>query len=176
MPRDAIFNFCRDRKQEDAENEFIQGYVKKEEELEQRILDDLKVGGNEDYNSHICLFPLGDIPSPVRIPSWMFRKYPETPNLELDDIEKVALAHVIYFTNRDNDTGYIECSGHVENWCKCTVAEAHKAFKKLEKKGFIHHQVLKPEDCRGHKRNYGYLVSIPYLHTLLSLYKMDIWT
>lgn len=175
MPLNAYINFNKEHP-EDKNDVFVQKYIEKEEKLQQKILEELKVGGSEDYNENISLFPLGKIPSPVRIPAWMFRKYPETPNLELDDIEKVAMAHVIHFTNCDNYTGYIECSGHIENWCKCSVAAAHNALKKLEKKGFITSHVLDPDDCRGHKRNLGYFVNIAYLHKLLSLYKMDIWT
>ena len=151
-------------------------YIEKEEDLQADILRQLKLGGTPEYNAKIALLPLGKIQSPVRIPCWMFRKFPYNKDFELDDIEKVAMAHVIHFTNIDNPTGYIECSGNIENWCKCSVEQAHNALRRLERKNMIKSHVLEPQYCSGHKRNLGYFVNIGYVHTILSLYKMDIWT
>ena len=156
--------------------EWMQKYIKEEEDREQEILRQLKIGGTEEYNNSIKLFPLGKIQSPVRIPSWMFRKFPNNPDFELDDIEKVAMAHVIHFTNCDNPTGYVECSGNIENWCKCSVEDAHNALKRLVRKKLITQHELDAQFCMGHKRNLGYFVNIGYVHTILNLYKMDIWT
>ena len=175
VPLNAYTDYIKDHK-DDPYQGWKEKYIKQEEELCDRILDQLKIGGTEEYNKKITLYPLGTIPSPVRIPAWMFRKYPDNPQFELDDIEKVAMAHVIHFTNCDNPTGYIECSGNIENWCKCSVEDAHNALKRLEKRNLITSHVLSPEYCMGHKRNLGYFVNIRYVHTILSLYKMDIWT
>ena len=72
-------------------------FIAEEDALEAEIVRQLKVGGSEEYNNSISLFPIGKIQSPVRIPSWMFRKFKHHPVLELDDIERVALAHVIHY-------------------------------------------------------------------------------
>lgn len=168
--------YINNNPQDENDIKWMQEYIDKETELQNDILRQLKYGGSPEYNAKISLFPLGKIQSPVRIPSWMFRKFPYNKTFELDDIEKVAMAHVIHFTNCDNPTGYIECSGHIENWCKCSVEEAHNALKRLVKKNLITEHVLTPEQCQGHKRNLGYFVNIGYVHTVLSLYKMDIWT
>ena len=151
-------------------------YHAKEDELQADILRQLNIGGTEEYSNTITLFPIGRIQSPVRIPAWMFRKYPNHKQLELNDIEKVAMAHVIHFTNPCNPTGYVECSGNIENWCKCSVEEAHNALVSLTNKNLITQYRLSPELCFGHKRNCGYSVNVEYLHSLLNLYKMDIWT
>ena len=174
MPLNAYANL--DNFESDPDKAWMKKYIKEEEDLEQEILRQLKVGGSEEYNNSITLFPLGKLQSPVRIPSWMFRKFPNNPDFELDDIEKVAMAHVIHFTNCDSPTGYIECSGNIENWCKCSVEEAHNALKRLVRKKLITQHILDPQFCKGHKRNFGYFVNIGYVHTILSLYKMDIWT
>lgn len=175
MPLNAYEDFIRQEKESDINKDWMQPYIDEETERNNKILEELKVGGSEDFNSTVCLFPIGMIPSPVRIPAWMFRKFPHNPDFELDDIEKVAMAHVIHFTNCDNPTGYIECSGHIENWCKCSVEDAHAALKRLEKRNLIKSHVLSPDMCRGHKRNLGYFVNIGYVHTILNLYKTDIW-
>lgn len=152
-------------------------YLQEEEQLEQEILRQLRFGGTPEYEKSMqTLVPLGKIPSPIRIPSWMFRKYPHHKQLELSDIEKVALAHVIHFTQADNPTGYIECSGDIENFCKCSVKEAHDALKGLVKNNLITEHVLDPKYCLGHKRNLGYYANVPYLHSILSLYKMEVWS
>ena len=152
-------------------------FIKLENQLRDNIIKQLKVGGNPEYDKVISnLFPIGKIPSPVKMPAWMFRKYPHHKQLELSDIEKVAMAHVIHFSLPGNLTGYIECSGNIENWCKCTVEEAHEALRRLTKDNLITCHTLEPELCYNHKRNYGYFVNFAYLHELLSLYNMDIWT
>lgn len=158
------------------DSEIIAKYHKAEDDLRADILRQLKVGGSPEYDEKITLFPIGLIQSPVRIPAWMFRKYPNHKQLELDDIEKVAMAHVIHFTNPSNPTGYIECSGNIENWCKCSVEEAHNALMSLTNKNLITQYRLSPEMCFSHKRNFGYSVNVEYLHSLLNLYKMDIWS
>lgn len=150
-------------------------YIEEEKKLRADLLEQLKVGGSEDYCNTIQLFPLELMHSPVLMPSWVFRKFPKHPDFNLDDIEKVAMAHVIHFTVPDNPTGYIECSGHIENWCKCTVAEAHSALQRLEKRKLIISQVLSPEMCRGHKRNLGYFVNVGYVNAILKCYMMNMW-
>lgn len=175
MPQ-GIYEELRHQPVDDVKKKWMESYIAEEEARQAEIIRQLKVGGSEEYNNKISLFPLGLIPSPVRIPAWMFRKYPHNPDFELDDIEKVAMAHVIHFTNCANPTGYIECSGNIENWCKCSVEEAHNALKRLVKKNLITQHVLDPQYCDGHKRNLGYFVNIDYVHTILNLYKMDIWT
>ena len=155
----------------------LEKYLQEEEDLENEILRQLRFGGTPEYEEALkSLIPLGKVPSPVRIPIWMFRKYPNHKQLELSDIEKVALAHVIHFTKADNPTGYIECSGDIENYCKCSVKDAHEALKHLVKLGFITEHTLEPRYCFGHKRNLGYYANIPYLHSLLVLYKMEVWS
>lgn len=166
---------AEEAKKDQSDRQWMQKYIEKENERSEKILEQLKIGGSEEYNKKISLFPIGMLQSPVRIPTWMFRKFPDNPDFELDDIEKVAMAHVIHFTNCDNPTGYIECSGHIENWCKCSVEEAHNALKRLVKKNMITQHILAPEHCYNHKRNYGYFVNIGYVHTILNLYKTDIW-
>lgn len=175
MPLGAYEEYNRTHDDTEFRNGWMKEYIDRETELNNNILEQLKEGGSEDFNNTVCLFPIGKIPSPVRVPTWMFRKFPYNKEFELDDIEKVAMAHVIHFTNCDNPTGYIECSGHIENWCKCSVEEAHAALQRLVKKKLITSHVLEPEMCRGHKRNLGYFVNIGYVHTILSLYKTDIW-
>lgn len=172
----GLYNKMRQESRTETKMEWEKKYIEEETERQKALLEQLKIGGTEEFNKRIHLFPLGLIPSPVRIPAWMFRKYPHNPDFELDDIEKVAMAHVIHFTNCDNPTGYIECSGNIENWCKCSVEEAHNALKRLVRKNLIKSHVLDPEYCYGHKRNLGYFVNVPYVHTILNLYKMDIWT
>lgn len=153
----------------------IEKYLQEQKQLDDIILSQLKVGGSEEYNNSISLFPIGTIPSPVRIPCWMFRKFPKHKFLELDDLEKVALAHVIHFTNADNPYGYIECSGDIESYCRCTVEEAHNALNRLLKKNLIEMRTVPTEICKGHKRNFAYYVNVSYLHSILMLYGTDIW-
>ena len=150
-------------------------YIAEAEAVDAEILRQLKVGGTEEYNNQIKLFPIGKMQSPVRIPSWMFRKFKHHPVLELDDIERVALAHVIHFTTASTPYGYIECSGDIENWCKCSVEDAHNALKRLVSKNLIECTTVPDEVCFGHKRNFGYYVNVPYLHGILVLYGTDIW-
>lgn len=158
-----------------TEDDWRKPILDKEDARNAEILEQLKIGGSEEYNKSISLFPIGLIPSPVRVPTWMFRKFPEHPQFNLDDIEKVAMAHVIHFTNCANNTGYIECSGHIENWCKCSVEEAHNALQRLVDRKLIISHVLDPRDCKDHKRNLGYFVNIPYVHAVLQMYRTDIW-
>lgn len=160
----------------EAYGELLSTYLTKENLLEENIMNQLMFGGTEEYNNRVALLDLGKMKSPVRIPCWMFRKYPDNPDFELDDIEKVAMAHVIHFTNAYCVTGYLECSGHIENWCKCTVHEAHKALKRLVKKKLIIQHIIPDDLCYGHKRNLGYTVNIEYVHKVLTLYKLDIWS
>ena len=150
-------------------------FIAEEDALEAEIVRQLKVGGSEEYNNSISLFPIGKIQSPVRIPSWMFRKFKHHPVLELDDIERVALAHVIHFTSPATPYGYIECSGDIENWCKCSVEDAHNALQRLVSKNLIECTTVPDEICKGHKRNFGYYVNVQFLHGILVLYKTDIW-
>jgi hypothetical protein len=175
MPLNAYKDYIKNERIPEQFRQEMKKYIDKETDRNNKIIEELKVGGSEDYNSSISLFPIGKIQSPVRIPTWMFRKFPDHKSFELDDIEKVAMAHVIHFTNCDNPTGYIECSGHIENWCKCSVQEAHDALTRLVKRNLIKSHVLAPEFCMGHKRNLGYFVNIGYVHTILNLYKTDIW-
>ena len=176
MPVGVYRQFIDDESKKDqSDRAWMQKYIDEETERNNKILEDLKVGGSEEYCNKISLFPIGKLQSPVRIPTWMFRKFPNNPDFELNDIEKVAMAHVIHFTNCDNPTGYIECSGNIENWCKCTVKEAHDALISLVNKNMITKHILAPEFCMNHTRNFGYFVNIGYVHTILNLYKTDIW-
>ena len=150
-------------------------YLAAEDALNEDILRQLKIGGSEEYNDSISLFPIGTLQSPVRIPSWMFRKFKYHPVLELDDIERVALAHVIHFTGPSSPYGYVECSGGIENFCKCSVEDAHNALQRLVNKKLIESTTLPDEICMGHKRNFGYYVNVNYLHSILGLYRTDIW-
>ena len=163
------------------DDDLLDDYIKmcrdKEDELNKKIVDDLMVGASDEYKESYHLFPLGLFQSPVRIPAWMFRTFPNAhKNFNLNDIEKVAMAHVIHFTNAENPTGYLQCSGNIENWTKCSVAEADAALDSLEEKKLVVSRELPPQYCHGHKRNKGYYVNLYYVHTVLRCYKMDIWS
>lgn len=154
----------------DSVNELL-ACMNAEDDLNNTILSELKVGGSERYNKMITLFPVGSIPSPIRIPEWMFRHYKDDPDFNLDDIEKVAMAHVIHYSVSGSNTGYIECSGNIENWCKCGVKDAHNALMRLVNRKLITQHVLNEDDCMGHSRNYGYFVNFPYVRSVLLKYK-----
>ena len=176
MPLNAYLNYARQEREKNLPiSEAKKKRLKKEQDINDEIIRQLKVGGSESYCDMIKLFPIGLIPAPIRFPAWMFRKFPDNPEFELDDIEKVAMAHIIHFTNCDNPTGYIECAGEIENWCKCSVEEAHDALTRLCKKNLVEAHVLDPQYCWNHKRNLGYMVNIPYVHEILSSYGTDIW-
>lgn len=155
----------------------IKEHLKKEQLLNEKILADLQKNGSDEYTETYTLFPLGLIQCPVRIPMWMFRKYPkEHDDFNLTDIEKVALSCVIHFTDPHILTGYLACSGNIENICKVSVAEADATLDKLVHKGMIIGRPVKPEFCKGHSRNMGYVINAPYLHSVLNCYAMDIWS
>lgn len=150
-------------------------YRSKEKTRQTKLQKDILQGASEEFINNYVLFPIGKIPSPVRIPCWMFRKFPDDPDFELNDIEKVALAHVIHFTTSTNPWGYLECSGDIENWCKCTTKQAHEALQSLVDKQMIFCNVAPREKCLGHSRNKCYTLNIDYLHTILMTYETDIW-
>lgn len=158
------------------DQETINRYLEEQRQRDEELLAQLKVGGSEEYNRTIKLFPIQKFPSPVRVPSWMFRKYPKHKVLELNDLEKVALAHVIHFTGTSSLYGYIECSGDIESYCRCSVEEAHNTLNSLVKKNLIEVTTVPPEVCKGHKRNFAYYANIQYLHSLLILYGVDVWS
>jgi hypothetical protein len=87
-----------------------------------------------------------------------------------DRIQMVALTHVIYFTLTGHDTGYIEKSGHIETWCRCTVEDAHKALTTLCSNGLIYFKFL-PDMLVGEAaRNLGWFADVPYIQKVLSNY------
>ena len=150
-------------------------YANKEKIRQDKILKQILEGAGEEFLKQFVMFPIGKLASPVRIPCWMFRKFPDDPDFELDDIEKVALAHVIHFTTSTNPWGYLECSGDIENWCKCSKEEAQSALKRLIDKNMIFCHVAPEDKCLGHCRNKSYTINIDYLHTILTTYGTDIW-
>ncbi len=151
-------------------------YMESEDQVNDRIRELMAVGMDPSNSWRPYLLPLGKLPSPVRIPCWMFRKYPiSILNIE-GDAKKVALAHAIHFTNPQCHTGYMPLSGNVENWCKISCDEVDEIFNELERDGLVSGRVLDPEDCYNHKRNKGYTANIELLHQLLSLFKMDVWS
>ena len=110
---------CRDMDYADMKAAMIEKERKRTDDLK-RLCDE---GSNPEYNHKTFFLPMKMFQSPVRVPAWMFRKY-DIEILNLNDIEKVALAHVIYFTNAHNETGYMAMSCNIENWCRCTPDEA----------------------------------------------------
>ena len=150
-------------------------YTNKENRREQKLFADILDGSTEEFRKKFLLFPIGKIPSPVRIPCWMFRSFPDDPEFELTDIQKVALAHVIHFTRADNPCGYLECSGNIENWCRVSTDVAHKTLQELVSKNMIFEKDAPEDLCMGHKRNKSYVLNVDYLHTILSTYNTDIW-
>jgi hypothetical protein len=110
------------------------------------------------------------------IPLWMMREYPEHPNFNLTDKEKMALAIVIHFSTKGhNNTGYMECSGNIENALRIHVSEAKELLQRLKDKNLITCHVIPPEYCYGHQRNLGWDVNAEYVHEVLKEYKSDIW-
>lgn len=150
-------------------------YCEDQDSLEASIVKDLSRGMNHNYNWKPYLVPLGIFGSPIRVPCWMFRRY-SIDCLNLNDVEKVALAHVIHFTNPQCPTGYMPLTGGVENWCKVGSEVVEEALSKLERDGLICGKELEPDYCYGHKRNKGYTANIELLHHLLQLFKMDVWS
>jgi len=159
----------------DADYAAILPHWEREDALNDTILADIMDGAGEVFKAKYVMLPVGMVPEPVRIPLWMFRKFPDDPDFELDDIERVAMAHVIHFQEFRVPTGYMECSGDIENCCKCSVAEAHDALQRLVKKGLITQHTLTETDCMGHKRNLGYFVNLPYVRNILLKYKTDMY-
>lgn len=147
-----------------------------EQELRNKVYDEIMVGATDEFRENYFFFPMGLIHPPVQMPSWMFRELKYHKNLLEGDLERVALAHVIHFTAPDCPTGYMECTGHIENWCKCSVQEAHDTLIRLEKKGLIIGSALSPKDNYGHARNIGWTVNVPYLQAILDCYMTKIWS
>lgn len=156
-------------------NKIIEKYTSKERKRTEKVYSDIMEGASEEFKKKFILFPMGKIPSPVRIPCWMLRTFPDDPDFELSDLEKVALAHVIHFTRADNPYGYLECSGDIENWYKCTKEIAHKTLQDLVSKNMIFKKEAPEELTMGHKRKNSYVANIDYLHTILTTYNTDIW-
>lgn len=156
----------------EEEYQEILPFLIREDNLNKQILADILDGASEEFKHSFVLLPIGVVPAPIRIPMWMFRKFPDDPDFELDDIERVAMAHVIHFTLQGLDSGYIECSGDIENVCKCTTSDAHNALMRLVDKGLITQHIVTPEQCMGHKRNFGYFVNMPYVRSVLLKYKV----
>lgn len=160
----------------DEEVRNILPYLISEDNLNAKILEEILDGASDDFKKKFVLLPIGMIPAPIRIPMWMFRKFPNDPDFELDDIERVAMAHVIHFTLQGLSSGYIECSGDIENVCKCSVSDAHNALMRLVDRGLITQHTVTPEQCMGHKRNFGYFVNMPYVRSVLLKYKIDLYS
>ena len=75
----------------------------------------------------------------VNIPYYLLsaNKYAEPSIYSLSKIEIVALSFITQYTFSNPETGYIECSGHIEKATRCSVNEAHAAIISLFKKGFL---------------------------------------
>ena len=75
----------------------------------------------------------------VNIPYYLLSadKYAEPSIYSLSKIEIVALSFITQYTFSNPETGYIECSGHIEKATRCSVNEAHAAIISLFKKGFL---------------------------------------
>lgn len=153
----------------------IDKYLSKELRRKEKFNTALMEGASDEFKRRFVLFPIGKIPAPVRIPSWMFRHFPDDPDFELPDDEKVALAHVIHFTNPSQPWGYLECSGDIENWLRITPKEAHEILDRLIKKNMIFRRKAPESATLGHERDDCYLINIDYLHTVLMCYDTDIW-
>lgn len=107
--------------------------------------------------------------SPVQIPTWLFgcnNMIEEDFNLNI--VEMVALAFVIHFRNLPS--GYKECSGHVERWCRCSVETVHKAFQSLYRKRLIDLVPLRYDFVFGLNRNMGWKPNMLYLEVVLRRY------
>ena len=159
----------------DDKQKVIQKYIVKEKRRKEKLLESLLEGASEQFKESFVLFPIGRIPCPVRLPAWMFRKFPDDPEFELDDEEKVALAHVIHFTNPSHPWGYLACSGGIENWLKCTPKHAYEILSRLVDKNMIFRLTAPDTQTMGHKRNDSYIINVDYLHTVLICYETDIW-
>lgn len=153
----------------------INKYLNKEKKRIAKVYNDIMDGASEEFKKKFVLFPIGKIQSPVRIPCWMLRSFPDDPDFELTDLEKVALAHVIHFTTADNPYGYLECSGDIENWCKCSKEQAHSVLELLMRKNMIFKKEAPDALTMGHSRKNSYVANIDYLHTILTTYDTDIW-
>lgn len=150
-------------------------YIEKYKEFKVQLLNELYEGSTEEFRRRLFLFPTDKLPYPVRIPLWMMYEYPDNPNFNLSDKEKVAMSIVIHFTQAHNGTGYMECSGNVENALRIHVPEAKELLQKLLDKNLVIKYKLPPEACYGHKRNTGWAVNVEYVHEVLSKYGTDIW-
>lgn len=123
----------------------------------------------ENFEPYMTYF--GEIHSPVKVPSWLFAAntfYEE--NFHFDNIEIVAMAHVLHFTTPHCDTGYIECSGHIERWCRCTAEQVHRTLMNLCKKNLIFFKFLPDEVVFGLNRNLGWRANIDYIESVLRPY------
>lgn len=147
-----------------------------EKEVRQELRDELaekwffgnsdKAKNFEPYMSHF-----GEMPSPVRIPSWLFAANTfQELDFRFNLIEIVAMAHVLHFTTPYCDTGYIECSGHIERWCRCTAEQAHATLMKLCQRKLITFKFLPDEAVFGLNRNLGWRANIDYIQSVLDLY------
>lgn len=135
--------------------------------------------GNSDkgknFEPYMTYF--GEIHSPVTVPSWLFaaNTFAEE-DFHFDNIEIVAMAHVLHFTTPYCSTGYIECSGHIERWCRCTAEHAHRTLMNLCKKNLISFKFLPDEVVFGLNRNLGWRANIDYIESVLRPYgrKVDV--
>lgn len=155
--------------------QIINKYKSKADKLDQKISEEILQGATDEFRKNYVPFPINKIPSPVRIPCWMFKEFKYDPDFQLSDIEKVTLAHVIHFTRPDNPTGYMECSGDIENWCKVSPSVVHETLMNLVKKNLIFEKEAPEEMRMGHTRKSCYTVNVDYMHTILSTYNTDIW-
>ena len=128
--------------------------------------DEEKIKEFRWYNMH-----WGELPTPVRIPSWMFftHTYLDHPLSCLSMAEMVALAHIMYFSKPSCSTGYIECSGHIERWCNCTVNDAHDACMSLYFRGLVDFRFLPSVLVYGLNRNLGWKANTVYIQQLLDV-------
>lgn len=113
----------------------------------------------------------GKLGSPVRVPTWIWAA-PSFAEVifHFDRIQAVAMAHVLHFTLNGYPTGYIEKSGHIETWCRCTVEEAHNSLMDLYNKGLVFYKFLPPELVDGAARNMGWYANVHYIQHYLDNY------
>lgn len=107
----------------------------------------------------------------VRVPHWMYATETfEEQEFHMTTIEKIALAHALHFTLSHAQYGYLECSGHVEMWCRCSVRDAHNAFLTLQKRNLVDIIYVRPGDCHSFARNWGWIANVPKIHNTLQNY------
>ena len=160
---------------EDEYNDAIQQWEQKfRDELQEDLAE--KWCWEDDrvslFRPNVQYYPM--LKSPVTIPSWMFATdtFNEQNFHALTDIEKCALAHAIWFTMNGYRTGYIESSGHVEQWCRCSISEVHRAFQSLYWRKLVNEPLYAcSSTSKPLTRNWGWVADVVFIQQVLSNYR-----